>query len=88
MNAINKNNLKPGFLKLVITPSQYNSGIHAMIKLKPDIFFSNIHNARYSKLRKLPTSLTQIHETLKNMEFKTIKVRKVQQLSTDKNMQF
>lgn len=33
----------------------------------------NIHNARYSKLPKLPTSLTQIHETLKNMEFKTIK---------------
>jgi len=30
----------------------------------------NIHNARYSKLPKLPTLLTQIHETLKNMEFK------------------
>ncbi|KAF0756715.1 Uncharacterized protein FWK35_00015087 [Aphis craccivora] len=33
----------------------------------------NIHNVRYSKLSKLPTSLTQIHKTLKNMEFKTIK---------------
>jgi hypothetical protein len=33
----------------------------------------NIPNARYSKLPKLPTSLTQIHETSKNMEFKTIK---------------
>lgn len=33
----------------------------------------NIHIARYSKLPKLPTSLTQIYETLKNMEFKKIK---------------
>lgn len=43
-----------------------NSGDVLLIK-------KNVHNARYSKLSKLPTSLTQIHKTLKNMEFKTIK---------------
>jgi hypothetical protein len=35
----------------------------------------NIHDSRYSKLSKLPTSLTQIHMTLKNMELKQLKVK-------------
>jgi len=32
----------------------------------------NIHNSQSSKLPKLPTTLTKIHGTLKNMKFKTV----------------
>ncbi|KAL4113170.1 hypothetical protein QTP88_016843 [Uroleucon formosanum] len=49
----------------------------------------NIHNARYSKLPKLPTTLTQILETFKNMEFQTIKFEDFFRRMTNKHdMQF